>query len=104
MSDKLTIVGPEPTGPNKGGAVRKVNIEALMLMAKYDEGFREKLLMFGKSFSRISTEICQDEAQFFPFEIRVVFFQKPPDSRRRAGSPEGRNNDNSVKLTGFVAD
>jgi hypothetical protein len=44
MKDKLTIVGPEPT-ENEGNILpKKVNIEALMLMAKYDEDFRKKLL------------------------------------------------------------
>jgi peptidoglycan-associated lipoprotein len=41
--DKLTIVGPEPTNPEEKRPHKKVNIEALLLMAKYDEGFKERL-------------------------------------------------------------
>lgn len=42
--DKLTIVGPEPS--RKKGLFKpgSVNIESLLLMAKYDASFREKLL------------------------------------------------------------
>ena len=42
--DKLTIVGPEPTGTVSKTAHKKINIDALLLMAKYDEDFKEKLL------------------------------------------------------------
>lgn len=41
--DKLTIVGPEPSGVDKKSNQRKVNIEALLLMAKYNTDFRKKL-------------------------------------------------------------
>lgn len=44
MKDKLTIVGPEPTEIEESILPERVNIEALMLMAKYDEDFRKKLL------------------------------------------------------------
>ncbi|MCP4132190.1 MAG: hypothetical protein GY754_14560 [bacterium] len=43
MDDKLTIVGPEPSGDGSRKKQKSFNIEALMLMAKYDAGFREKL-------------------------------------------------------------
>lgn len=43
MDDKLTIVGPEPSG-REGSVPARVNIEALLLMAKYDEVFRKLLL------------------------------------------------------------
>jgi len=43
MSKKLTIVGPEPTMTRKTDVQKKTNIEALLLMAKYDEDFRRKL-------------------------------------------------------------
>ena len=43
MDDKLTIVGPEPSGEAPSAPAR-VNIEALLLMAKYDDGFRDLLL------------------------------------------------------------
>ena len=42
--DKLTIVGPEPTKPFFKKPQKKVNIEALLLMAKYDDDFKKKLL------------------------------------------------------------
>jgi hypothetical protein len=41
--DKLTIVGPEPSVSKSKMPAGKLNIEALMLMAKYDRGFREAL-------------------------------------------------------------
>ena len=41
--DKLTILGPEPTAPEERSPQKRVNIEALLLMAKYDEGFKERL-------------------------------------------------------------
>jgi len=44
MGDNLTIVGPEPScgaGEKRSG---RVNIEALLLMAKYDDEFRRLLL------------------------------------------------------------
>jgi hypothetical protein len=44
LDDKLTIVGPEPAASKSKIPAGKLNIEALMLMAKYDEGFREELL------------------------------------------------------------
>jgi hypothetical protein len=43
MDDKLTIVGPGPSG-GKQSAPARVNIEALLLMAKYNDGFRDLLL------------------------------------------------------------
>jgi hypothetical protein len=43
MTAKLTIVGPEPSDDEKFSAPARVNIEALMLMAKYDDVFRELL-------------------------------------------------------------
>jgi len=43
LDDKLTIVGPEPSASKSKMPVGKLNIEALMLMAKYDRGFREDL-------------------------------------------------------------
>jgi hypothetical protein len=43
MDDKLTIVGPEPAGGSMAVPV-SVNIEALLLMAKYDAQFRSLLL------------------------------------------------------------
>ena len=44
MSDKLTIVGPEPDDSEFKIPLDRVNIEALMLMAKYNSDFR--LLLF----------------------------------------------------------
>lgn len=44
MDDKLTIVGPEPSGYENKTQQRKVNIEALLLMAKYDVNFQQFLL------------------------------------------------------------
>ena len=44
MDRKITIVGPEPTPPHRGNSPRKVNIDAVLLMAKYDESFRRRLL------------------------------------------------------------
>lgn len=44
MSDRLTIVGPEPDDENFIKQLNKVNIEALMLMAKYDGEFRTLLV------------------------------------------------------------
>jgi hypothetical protein len=41
--DKLTIVGPEPTGTEDRKPQKRVNVEALLLMAKYDDGFKERL-------------------------------------------------------------
>lgn len=43
LDDKLTIVGPEPTASESKMPAGKLNIEALLLMAKYDRGFREEL-------------------------------------------------------------
>jgi len=43
MDDKLTIVGPEPSGDRRSAPAR-VNVEALLLMAKYDDDFRVLLL------------------------------------------------------------
>ena len=43
MSKKLTIVGPEPTVARKTEVQKKTNVEALLLMAKYDKDFRKKL-------------------------------------------------------------
>jgi hypothetical protein len=43
MNDKLTIVGPEPEKPEKRGPSKRLNIEAVLLMAKYDAGFRTTL-------------------------------------------------------------
>ena len=43
MDDKLTIVGPEPSGRGRSTPAR-VNIEALLLMAKYDDQYRRLLL------------------------------------------------------------
>ncbi len=43
MDDKLTIVGPEPSGDRRSAPAR-VNVEALLLMAKYDDDFRAMLL------------------------------------------------------------
>ena len=44
MNDKLTIVGPEPSGTDTKSSQRKVNIEALLLMAKYNNDFQKKLI------------------------------------------------------------
>lgn len=44
MKDKLTIVGPEPSGGREGSASSWAAIDALLLMAKYDETFRALLL------------------------------------------------------------
>jgi hypothetical protein len=44
MDEDLTIVGPEPTSPKKRGRRKRMNVEAIMLMAKYDEDFQQKLL------------------------------------------------------------
>jgi hypothetical protein len=41
--DKLTIVGPEPSASKSKMPAGKLNVEALLLMAKYDRGFREEL-------------------------------------------------------------
>ena len=41
--DKLTIVGPEPSRFENKKHQRKVNIEALLLMAKYDKDFKKKI-------------------------------------------------------------
>jgi hypothetical protein len=38
------FVGPEPSGTDNGSKQRRVNIEALLLMAKYDKDFYQKLL------------------------------------------------------------
>jgi hypothetical protein len=43
VTGKLTIVGPEPSGDDNFSTPARVNIEALMLMAKYDGAFRELL-------------------------------------------------------------
>jgi hypothetical protein len=44
LDDKLTIVGPEPSASKSKMPAGKLNIEALLLMAKYDRPFREALL------------------------------------------------------------
>jgi hypothetical protein len=44
MHDKLTIVGPEPSEKRSDANPVSVNIESLLLMAKYDEVFRRQLL------------------------------------------------------------
>ena len=44
MKDKLTIVGPEPDRSDKEKLRKKPNIETILLMAKYNERFRKKLL------------------------------------------------------------
>lgn len=44
MTDRLTIVGPEPDDDTIAKKLDKVNIEALMLMAKYDDDFRKLLI------------------------------------------------------------
>lgn len=44
MSNYLTTVGPEPVGSNGDKSLRKVNIEALLLMAKYNDNFQKKLI------------------------------------------------------------
>ena len=43
MDDKLTIVGPEPSSAKGNTKQRKVNIEALLLMAKYNSDFMKKV-------------------------------------------------------------
>jgi hypothetical protein len=43
MDEDLTIVGPEPTTPKKSRRHKKVNVEAILLMAKYDEDFSKRL-------------------------------------------------------------
>ena len=43
MDEKLTIVGPEPTGPYKKNPQKKYNIETLLIMAKYNKKFRKEL-------------------------------------------------------------
>ena len=44
MGDKLTIVGPEPDDSDDQKPLDRVNIEALMVMAKYDPEFKVNLL------------------------------------------------------------
>ena len=44
MEDKLTIVGPEPTDSKNTSPQKRVNIEALLLMARYNKNFRKKLI------------------------------------------------------------
>ena len=44
MDEDLTIVGPEPTRPRKNGRRKRLNVEAILLMAKYDDAFHKKLL------------------------------------------------------------
>jgi len=43
MDEELTIVGPEPTAPKKRGRRKRMNVEAILLMAKYDEDFHKRL-------------------------------------------------------------
>ena len=44
MEDKLTIVGPEPDDSRNNSFRKKVNVEALLLMARYNKKFRKKLI------------------------------------------------------------
>jgi hypothetical protein len=44
MDEDLTIVGPEPTAPKRRERRKRFNVETILLMAKYDEDFRETLL------------------------------------------------------------
>jgi hypothetical protein len=44
MDEDLTIVGPEPTAPKKRGRRKRLNVETILLMAKYDDAFHERLL------------------------------------------------------------
>jgi len=44
MDEELTIVGPEPSSPKRRGRRKRLNVEAILLMAKYDEEFQTKLL------------------------------------------------------------
>ncbi len=43
MNDDLTIVGPEPQASSPRGPRRRINVEALLLMAKYDPAFHRQL-------------------------------------------------------------
>ena len=66
MDDKLTIVGPEPSGTDKKSSQRKVNIEALLLMAKYNTDFRKKL------FQRKDIAIKESDIDFSGKEIKLL--------------------------------
>ena len=43
MDEDLTIVGPEPSAPKRKSRRKRLNVEAILLMAKYDEEFQKKL-------------------------------------------------------------
>jgi hypothetical protein len=43
MDEDLTNIGPEPPAPKPRGPRRRLNVEAILLMAKYDEEFQKKL-------------------------------------------------------------
>lgn len=64
--DKLTIVGPEPSGVDKKSNQRKVNIEALLLMAKYNTDFRKKL------FQRKDIAIKESGIDLSDAEIKLL--------------------------------
>ena len=44
MDENLTIVGPEPSAPKNIRRRKRLNVEAILLMAKYDADFHKKLL------------------------------------------------------------
>ena len=44
MDENLTIVGPEPSAPKKRRRRKRLNVEAILLMAQYDADFHKKLL------------------------------------------------------------
>lgn len=44
MKNPLTIVGPEPSGPERRPRSKRLLVETVLLMAKYDAQFRELLL------------------------------------------------------------
>ena len=66
ISNHLTIVGPEPSGSEGKTGQRKVNIEALLLMAKYNTDFRKKL------FQHRDIAIKESGIGFSDGEIKLI--------------------------------
>ena len=62
MSNGLTIVGPEPTGPERRNRRKRLNIETVLLMAKYDHEFPDRL------FANREAALAETELSFSPAE------------------------------------
>ncbi|MFC1572071.1 hypothetical protein ACFL6M_00575 [Candidatus Eisenbacteria bacterium] len=62
MKNRLTIVGPEPSGPERHGRRKRLNVETVLLMAKYDGGFHRRL------FADRETALAETGLNFSPAE------------------------------------